>query len=278
MARVELPPVTNEFVERLEAPLEAFGVARVEALAELPGNPLGLRIERFGNVIAPAAVADPELDFVNRMCGLASADVGRLGEILAFYCELGLRPWVEVAPGVELQLPAGTELLGFQSVLYGSARAGVERAGVERVAHVSESAEPDTTARLILEAFGVPSDRIERHGEALAQATVRSGGRVYVAEVDGCAVAGAILTMHEGMGYLALAGTLPEFRGRGLQRALIAARIAAAAGAGCDLIVATAEFASGSQRNLERAGLRIAYTKPVVRLTPPAERAREATA
>jgi GNAT superfamily N-acetyltransferase len=70
--------------------------------------------------------------------------------------------------------------------------------------------------------------------------------------------------------YLAMAGTLPEFRGRGSQAALIHARIGAAAAAGCDLVVATAAFPSSSHRNLERCGLRTAYTKPVLRLGAPA--------
>jgi GNAT superfamily N-acetyltransferase len=265
--------VTPDLVQRLEAPLESFGVARIEALAELPGNPLGLRIERFGSVVAPAALADPELDFVNRVGGLRARDAARLDEILAFYGSLGLRPWLEVAPDVELRLPAGTELLGFQSVFYGQARGDAEP-----VAQVRESGDSAATARLVLEAFGVPSDRVERHGEALARATEACGGRVFVLEVERRPVAGAILTGLDGVGYLAMAGTLPDFRGRGFQQALITARIAAAAEAGCELIVATAEFGSVSQRNIERGGLRTAYTKPVLRLRPPAEPAPAVTA
>jgi GNAT superfamily N-acetyltransferase len=270
---VEPQPVTAELVRRLEGTLDAFGVARVEALAELPGNPLDLRIARFGDAVAPAARAMPELDFVNRISRLGPGDAGRLEEILAFYAEVGLRPWLEATPGVGLELPAGAALLGFQSVLCGPARP-VPEPGLP----VRETADADLTARLILEAFGVPPEILERHAGALARAAARSGGRWFVVEVEGRAAAGAILTIRDGTGYLAMAGTLPEFRGRGCQRALIAARIAAAAAAGCELIAATAEFASASQRNIERAGLRVAYTKPVLRLTPPAERPRAATA
>ena len=260
-------------MERLEASLGSFGLARIEALAELPGNPLGLRIERFGSAVAPAALADPELDFVNRIGGLTARDSGRLDEILEFYGGLGLRPWLEVAPGVELRLPAGSELLGFQSVFYGQARAEAEPG-----AQVREVSEPAAAARLILEAFGVPAERVERHGDALARATATCGGRMLVLEVERRPVAGAILTTRDGVGYLAMAGTLPDFRGRGFQQALIAARLAAAAEADCELIVATAEFGSVSHRNIERGGLRTAYTKPVLRLTPPGEPPRAATA
>lgn len=265
--------MSPDLVGRLEAPLDSFGVARLEALAELPGNPLGLRIERFGTVVAPAALEDPELDFVNRIGGLTARDSSRLGEILAYYGGLGLRPWLEVAPGVELELPAATELLGFQSVFHGQARAVGEP-----LAQVRETPVSAAGGRLILEAFGVPADRLERHGDALARAAAACDGRILVVEAEGRPAAGAILTIGDGIGYLALAGTLPEFRGRGFQQALIAARIAAAAEAGCQLIVATAEFGSVSHRNIERGGLRTAYTKPVLRLTPPGEPPRATTA
>lgn len=273
MARVVFPPVTPDLIERLEAPLEAFGQARVEELAKLPGNPLELRIERVGEVFAPAALAAPELDFVNRISGLGPRDGDRLGEILSFYGGLGLRPWLEVTPGVELEVPAEAALLGFQSVLYGPASADTEPS-----LPVRETEDAVAIARLLLDAFGVPSEIAELHSPALAQATARTSGRMFVVDLDRRPVAGAILTMLDGVGYLAMAGTLPEFRGRGCQIALIKARIVAAAGAGCELIVATAEFGSVSQRNLERGGLRVAYTKPVVRLTPPSDRGRAATA
>jgi len=54
-------------------------------------------------------------------------------------------------------------------------------------------------------------------------------------------------------------------RGGGLQSALIRARISAAAAAGSEIVCSGASWASQSQRNLERAGLRIAYTKTVWR-------------
>ena len=263
MAGVSVPPVTADLVQRLEAPLDEFGVARVEALAELPGNPLELRIERFGDAFAPAALAMPDLDFVNRISRLAPQDADRLDAILRFYGAVGLRPWLEVTPGVELDLPPGTALLGFQSVLYGPARTD------EPALPVREAGDVTPAARLLLEAFGVPAELVERHGRALAEATVKTGGRAYVVEHEERPVAAALLTIRARTAYLAMAATLPEFRGRGCHGALLSARLASAAEAGCDLVVATAEFASVSQRNMEAAGLRVAYTKPVLRLTPP---------
>lgn len=55
--------------------------------------------------------------------------------------------------------------------------------------------------------------------------------------------------------------TLPEWRGHGYQSALISARLRQASLAGCELAVACTLPGSTSQRNYERAGFQVAYTK-----------------
>jgi ribosomal protein S18 acetylase RimI-like enzyme len=60
------------------------------------------------------------------------------------------------------------------------------------------------------------------------------------------------------------AGTLAEFRGRGLQTALLRARMAAAVEAGCEYAVVVTQGGTISQRNAERLGFRVAYSKVTV--------------
>ena len=55
-----------------------------------------------------------------------------------------------------------------------------------------------------------------------------------------------------------------EFRGRGLQTALLRARMAAAAQAGCEYAVVVTSGGTTSQRNCERLGFRVAYSKVTV--------------
>lgn len=74
-------------------------------------------------------------------------------------------------------------------------------------------------------------------------------------------VAGAQLDIRDGLGVLQCDGTAERFRGLGLQRKLIRARLAMAARAGCDLVTADTLPGSGSQRNYERHGFQVAYTK-----------------
>jgi GNAT superfamily N-acetyltransferase len=70
-----------------------------------------------------------------------------------------------------------------------------------------------------------------------------------------------ILYAREGKALLADAATLPGLRGQGCHTALIQHRVSQAARLGCDLLTSFVEFGSASHRNLERAGLRVAYTK-----------------
>ena len=83
----------------------------------------------------------------------------------------------------------------------------------------------------------------------------------FFAELDGAPVATAVLRVHEGMAHFAGASTVPEARNHGAQRALLNARMAMAAGMGCDLVMICAEPGSASQRNAERQGFRIGYTR-----------------
>jgi len=60
------------------------------------------------------------------------------------------------------------------------------------------------------------------------------------------------------------AGTLAKYRGRGLQTALLQARMAAASEAGCEYAGVVTNGGTTSQRNAERLGFRVAYSKVTV--------------
>jgi GNAT superfamily N-acetyltransferase len=88
----------------------------------------------------------------------------------------------------------------------------------------------------------------------------------FVASVDGKLVAcgtGLVIPEHSVFA-LCGAGTLAEFRGRGLQTALLLARMAAAVDAGCEYAVVVTNGGTPSQRNAERLGFRVAYSKATV--------------
>jgi GNAT superfamily N-acetyltransferase len=83
----------------------------------------------------------------------------------------------------------------------------------------------------------------------------------FVAEWDGSPIAAAAIALHDGVALLAGASTDPAFRGRGAQAALLDARLGYAASVGSDLAMMGALPGNASQRNGERQGFRIAYTR-----------------
>ena len=89
------------------------------------------------------------------------------------------------------------------------------------------------------------------------------GWTLYLARTYGQAAATGILYVHGKIGYCADAATVPAFRGRGLQTALLRRRIADASAAGVDFICSAAEFLSGSHRNMQRAGMRLQFVRAV---------------
>ena len=76
----------------------------------------------------------------------------------------------------------------------------------------------------------------------------------FVVEVDGRPVAAGSVHTHHGVGWLRAGSVLPEFRGIGLQRALIAARVEHALRTGCDLVGASTVEDGASARNVARLG------------------------
>ena len=88
----------------------------------------------------------------------------------------------------------------------------------------------------------------------------------FLAEIDDRAGAAGTLCLHEGVALFAGAATVPELRRQGLQRALFEERLRYAFDQGCDLAMVVTEAGGDSQRNAERAGFRIAYTRTKWRL------------
>lgn len=101
----------------------------------------------------------------------------------------------------------------------------------------------------------------------LANPLGRPGWKHYLAYDGETPVAAAALYIRGRMASMAFAGTLPEYRGRGAQSALIARRLQDAAEAGCRwALVETAqdkpERPVSSFRNLRRLGFELAYLRP----------------
>lgn len=85
--------------------------------------------------------------------------------------------------------------------------------------------------------------------------------RCFLSLVDGQSAGGGAMFIHEKIAAFFSGSTLPRARGRGAQTALLHARLRAAREADCDLAVIKTLPGNTSQRNVQRAGFRLAYTK-----------------
>lgn len=118
--------------------------------------------------------------------------------------------------------------------------------------------------------FTPPGEAPDLEHAPIFEATFHAPSLTFLTACVAGRVAGtAGLHVHGATAHLFADSTLPELRGRGVHAALIAARLALAREAGCDLAFAATAAGGGSQRNYARAGFTRAYVEAlfVKRLT-----------
>jgi GNAT superfamily N-acetyltransferase len=130
---------------------------------------------------------------------------------------------------------------------------------VERVTSATEQVWDRVIARGFAEYGALPDD-------LFAAFASRPDSLCFLARIDGEPAGGAAGAVMRDAGIAALFGssTLPELRRRGVQAALINRRLWEAAREGAQYAVVSTLPGSGSQRNMERRGFRVAYTKLVM--------------
>jgi ribosomal protein S18 acetylase RimI-like enzyme len=129
----------------------------------------------------------------------------------------------------------------------------------------SRPEEADSAGAIVERAF-FPDGAPDAFRGLIAPFYQMEGARAFVASVAGKLVAcgtGLVIAQHRVFA-LCGAGTMAEFRGRGLQTALLQARMAAAVQAGCEYAVVVTQGGTTSQRNAERLGFCVAYSKVTV--------------
>ncbi len=125
--------------------------------------------------------------------------------------------------------------------------------------------EADRAGAIVERAF-FPDGAPEAYRGLIVPFYQMEGALAFVASIDGKLVAcgtGLVIPEHRVFA-LCGAGTLAEFRRRGLQTALLRARMQAAVEAGSEYAVVVTNGGTTSQRNAERLGFRVAYSKATV--------------
>lgn len=270
-----ITPFTIDTARRVETSETNTLHSRLCAISHLEGNPHDVNIEKFGNATAFIVKGIPD-PYFNSVRGLDGSTIDVLDDIFKFYANYNATCRIDITP-----FDANSELLiklaergfyqyGFHSSLYGM---------TDAKAHAWEVNEQLTVRKLSEDEFHIFGDiytKAFKMPEFLAPAVaknnhvlfIKTGWHFYVASINGIPAAIAVMFVQDRVGSLAAAATLPEFQGRGCQSALLSTRIKEAAQLDCDLVVSQASFGSISKANMERIGLRTAYTKSLWRAFP----------
>ncbi len=170
----------------------------------------------------------------------------------------------------------GYRLHGFENVL-GLSLARTPRAAAAPGAGIETLTDGDArlwaeiaaTAFLNLDGTGsVADDALSREQleRQILEFSEVPGLRRYLARIDGEVVGEAALRLDDdsGLAQFAGAGTLPAFRGRGVQKALVQHRLDDARAAGYNLAVVTTAPGTRSEDNVMRRGFELLYTRAIL--------------
>lgn len=240
--------------------------------------------EVAGGVAVYAAPSSP----VNKMIGVGFAGIPseeRLQVVEGLYRARAAPLQAEVSTLADPALAAfltrrGYVLQGFENVLGRAVtRADVEAPASEAGIDVRASSEEDRsrwmdlalTGFSTLDAQGVqpeplpPRDELER---AMGQFAAVPGFLRCEAWIGGEVAGVATLRLDDRVAQLCGAATLPAFRRRGVQSALLRWRLGQAFRAGCELALMTTQPGSKSQQNGHRQGFALLYSRSVL-VKPP---------
>jgi ribosomal protein S18 acetylase RimI-like enzyme len=261
--------------------------ARIERVeAELMGA-VARRRGEFAIEIAggTATFVEPGSPF-NKVAGLGFAGLPAeqdLERVEAAFAAAGSPVQVELASlgdaaVAELLTARGYRLAGFENVLGRAPAPQPERVDADGVTvRPATDAEQEAWLEVVIEGVAHPDeDGVAAH-EQFSRADVeraerdllQAGVEPWVALRGGEIAGGGGLRLVDGIAQMAGAATVPAHRRRGIQAALTAARLSAAGDAGCEVAVVTTQPGSTSQRNVQRRGFDLLYTRAVlVRFRP----------
>lgn len=247
-------------IEAAETALISAGATRVRPLAG-----------------GAACFAGPDSP-LTKVVGLGFAGVpgdAELDEIEQEYACLGAPVQVELSNLADPQIGAlltgrGYRLVSFENVLGARPAAHPEAVGAD--IQIAGADELSAWVDVVVDGFaqpdteGVPShEDFARDVIACAiRDMVAAGAVTYLARCGGSIAGGASMRLTAGIAQLTGAATAPAFRRRGVQSALLAARLSDAYTAGADIAVVTTSPGSKSQQNVQRRGFALLYTRAIL--------------
>jgi len=257
-----------ELARRLEHPEALAGARFVEARSRLSPH-TGAQWIEVGGIYA---MFDGPSSPVTQTFGLGlfseptPADFDRLE---SFFQERGAPVCHEVSPlaGVpvaDLLSRRGYRPIEFTNVMYKSLPDPASQSyppNPRVLARLMIKGEEEIWSQISARGWAEHPDLTESMLDFGCMITSIEGSLAFFGHLDGTPVATAVLRCDERVALLAGGCTVPEARNQGAQRVLHEARMNMALSRGCDLAMVCTQPGSASQRNAERQGFCIAYTR-----------------
>ena len=197
----------------------------------------------------------------------APLDITSLDAIVALLGRGGHPVVLELTPGADSKLGQQLACRGFfvrqfQQVWMRAVDDSIGKPSAGSfVLRVATAKEIPLFARLVMAGFTNQDELPPENGFLVLPPLAAEGTTAWIAWEGDRPVAGGTVGLSGEVAALSSTAVLPAFRGRGLQRALVQARLEAARAAGARMAVSATVPASASAENLIRMGFRSAYPK-----------------
>jgi hypothetical protein len=130
------------------------------------------------------------------------------------------------------------------------------------IARQIDPSEADLWAEVAASGWSTEHESLAEFILAFGKIAARTrGGHPFLAWLDERPIAAGGFQIYDEVCILAGASTIPDFRRMGAQNALLTSRLRFAQGKGCSLAMICAQPGSQSQKNAQKSGFQIAYTR-----------------
>lgn len=261
--------LTEELARGIEQSEIELLESRLTGVQKIAGNPMGVEIKKFGDAVAFYVKNIPGPSF-NNVKGISGNQLDEIDAILDFYHKREIPANFEITPAhcsaelFKLLSERGYFQRGFRTALYGSLSDDFTLSEAQDISiREFEYDEFAIFGQIYTKGFNMPaslSEFVAQNNQVLHQ---NKQWTFYLASVKGEPAGIGVLFEKDGIATLAASATIPEYRNKGVHSALIAKRLQHALQNHCNMIVGQTAYGSGSLRNMERAGMKIAYTKAI---------------
>lgn len=198
------------------------------------------------------------------------ATAEQLEQLESFFLERGAEVFHEVSPMADLSILAllsdrGYVPIELTSVMFQELNPGGDQRSQRNpdlIARPIQDDEADTWAAVAAEGWSLDSPELYDFLLSIGAVSTRTkGGRPFIVESEGKPIAAGGFGIYDDVCILSGAATIPSARKIGAQNALLSARLNFAERQGCKLAMMCALPGSQSQKNAQKNGFNIGYTR-----------------